>query len=203
MIIGFDFDNTIVSYDQLFHRVALEQGYIPADLPPNKLSVRNYLREQNQESVWTEMQGYVYGERMLEAETFPYAPQVLSALKSKGHQLLIISHKTKHPFLGKAYDLHAAARNWINHKLFHIESLESLFERENIYFEATKTDKIARIESCACEIFIDDLPEILLAETFPSGTKRFLFDPDSYHDTHQQKSWRSVTSWQHFAKELL
>ena len=32
MILGVDFDNTIVAYDSLFHRVALERGLIPADL---------------------------------------------------------------------------------------------------------------------------------------------------------------------------
>jgi len=42
--IGIDFDNTIVSYDTLFHRVALERGLIPISVPANKISVREYLR---------------------------------------------------------------------------------------------------------------------------------------------------------------
>ena len=45
MIIGLDFDNTIVSYDELFHRVALEGGLVPGDLPVRKEAVRDYLRE--------------------------------------------------------------------------------------------------------------------------------------------------------------
>lgn len=64
MRLGIDFDNTIVCYDELFHRVALEQGLIPADLPVNKSEVRNHLRRVGKEPLWTEMQGSVYGARM-------------------------------------------------------------------------------------------------------------------------------------------
>src|SRR5262245_43078397 len=44
MLIGVDFDNTIVSYDALFHRIATERDLIPADLPVNKTAVRDHLR---------------------------------------------------------------------------------------------------------------------------------------------------------------
>ena len=36
MIIGVDFDNTIVCYDKVFHVAAYEKGLIPADLPVSK-----------------------------------------------------------------------------------------------------------------------------------------------------------------------
>jgi len=32
-----------------------------------------------------------------------------------------------------------------------------------------------------CDVFVDDLPEILTAPGFPDGTRRILFDPDRYH----------------------
>ena len=44
MRIGLDFDNTIVSYDALFHRVAREQDVVPANTPVNKIAVRDHLR---------------------------------------------------------------------------------------------------------------------------------------------------------------
>ena len=44
MRLGLDFDNTIVCYDGLFHRVAREEGLIPAALPATKSDVRNHLR---------------------------------------------------------------------------------------------------------------------------------------------------------------
>ena len=45
MIFGFDFDNTIVTYDELFYKVAIENALIPAELPRSKLAVRDYSAE--------------------------------------------------------------------------------------------------------------------------------------------------------------
>ena len=59
MIIGLDFDNTIVSYDSLFHKVSVEQNLINEIFEVNKIKIRDYLRSVNKEDAWTEMQGYV------------------------------------------------------------------------------------------------------------------------------------------------
>lgn len=179
MRIGFDFDNTIVSYDTLFHKIALEQGVIEATIPINKLAVRDYLRATEREHFWTEMQGYVYGARMREADAFPGVIAAMQALKNQGHTLAIMSHKTKVPFLGKQYDLHQAAREWIKAHL--VAEGQPLIADEAIFFELTKEEKIARIAKFNCDVFIDDLPEILLAENFPKAIKRYLFDPERQH----------------------
>ncbi|MDE3060294.1 MAG: haloacid dehalogenase-like hydrolase, partial [Pseudomonadota bacterium] len=168
MRIGLDFDNTIVSYDALFHRVALENGHIPADLPVSKNAVRDHLRAQDKEHLWTEMQGHVYGARMQEAAMFPNAPEVIAQLRDAGHALFIISHKTRRPYLGPAYDLHGAAQEWIAAHL-------PLIPESSVFFHEKKEEKIGRIRSLACEAFLDDLPEILLHEAFPPQTKRYLF----------------------------
>src|SRR5262249_22819241 len=60
MLIGVDFDNTIVCYDELFHRVAVEQGLIPSTVPATKGEVRRDLEGRGLGDVWTELQGYVY-----------------------------------------------------------------------------------------------------------------------------------------------
>ena len=49
--VGIDFDNTIVCYDEIFHRVALERELIPRDTPKNKESVRDYLRQVGKEPI--------------------------------------------------------------------------------------------------------------------------------------------------------
>jgi hypothetical protein len=179
MLIGIDFDNTIVNYDGVFHRVAVEQGVVPQTLAPNKVAVRNWLREADKEELWTEMQGYVYGTRMNDAEAYPGVLAFLKWAKSAGIHVSIISHKTTHPFLGPRYDLHAAAREWI--ETFLRDQAGLLVAPENVYFETTKDAKWARIASTNSTHFIDDLPEILLAETFPASAKRILFDPDHHH----------------------
>ena len=63
MRIGIDFDNTIVSYDELFHKVAVEQALVPANIPKSKLAARDYLRKIDNEPVWTELQGLSMGHR--------------------------------------------------------------------------------------------------------------------------------------------
>lgn len=179
MRIGIDFDNTIVSYDGVFYRVAVEQDLVPPTLAKTKLAVRNWLREAGKEDVWTQMQGYVYGARMNDAEAYPGSLAFLGWARSAGLPVAIISHKTKYPFLGPQYDLHEAARGWV--ETFLRDGAGPLVTAENVYFETTKENKWARIASTESSHFIDDLPEILFADSFPSGVTRILFDPDSHH----------------------
>jgi hypothetical protein len=179
MHIGIDFDNTIVSYDGVFHRVALEQGLVPPTIDPTKLAVRDWLREKGKEDLWTEMQGYVYGARMADAEAYPGVLDFFSWARSAGIPVSIISHKTTQPFLGPRYDLHEAARTWI--ETFLRDEVGPLVALENVYFEATKESKWTRIATTASTHFIDDLPEILFAEVFPVGVTRILFDPENHH----------------------
>ena len=39
--LGIDFDNTIVIYDELFYKVALERNLIPINFSKNKLKIMN------------------------------------------------------------------------------------------------------------------------------------------------------------------
>ena len=194
MKLGIDFDNTIVSYDSLFYKVALEQSLIPKDIEPSKTHVRDYLREAGKENIWTEMQGYVYGARMDEAEAFPGVIKFMQWANNLGIELAIISHKTKHPFIGKQYDLHAAALGWIEKHLTHDK--DKCIKQDNIYFELTKDLKIKRVGEIACDIFVDDLPEILLATEFPKNTNKLLFDPllchQSLPDIYSVRSWEEI-----------
>ena len=43
MIIGLDFDNTIVSYDELFHKVSVEQNLIDKTFEVNKIKIRDFV----------------------------------------------------------------------------------------------------------------------------------------------------------------
>jgi hypothetical protein len=201
MRIGLDFDNTIVCYDTLFHRVALGQDVIPAGTPANKLAVRDHLRAAGRESIWTEMQGVVYGARMDEAQTYPGVIEFMRWAREVGHTVAIISHKTRHPFLGPQYDLHAAARSWISHHL--CEGGQALMPADRIFFELTKEEKLARIADFHCDLFLDDLPEILMADAFPSLTRRALFDPDGHHSQASVPGGLLVRSWQELSGLLM
>ncbi len=173
--IGIDFDNTMVCYDRVFHTAAVEMELIPASVAVNKIAVRDFLRAQGGEDDWIALQGEVYGKRMQAAEPFPGMIAFVQQAKAADLSLCIVSHKTRHPFKGPHSDLHEAARAWIHRHLG-----DGLISDELVYFELTKEAKLARIDNCDCETFIDDLPEILTAAAFPEHTNALLFDPANH-----------------------
>jgi len=195
MKLGVDFDNTIVSYDALFHRVASERQLIPEEIDKNKSEIRNYLRKIGKEHAWTEIQGYVYGFRMPEAVPFPGVKEQFLKFCSDGTDVFIISHKTRYPYLGKKYDLHEAASRWLEQEGFFNEQQIGM-RKDRVFFELTKESKLRRVERCNCTHFIDDLPEILMAQDFPTSVERLLFDPnDQYSDCSDYiriKSWNAI-----------
>lgn len=195
MLLGIDFDNTIVCYDALFHRVALEGGWIPADLPVNKTEVRNHLRAAGREPIWTEMQGRVYGARMAEASPYPGVKAFFLACRHAGIPVCIVSHKTRTPFLGEPHDLHDAALRWLAQEGFFDPSGIGL-TRDRVFFELTKQAKLERIGACACSHFVDDLPEFLGEAGFPPGVERILFDPNRLYGGEERfvrlESWDAI-----------
>ena len=200
MRIGIDFDNTIVSYDALFHRLALEKNLIPQNLPASKLAVRDHLRAVDKEELWTLMQGEVYGSRMGEAIAYPGFFNFAKKAQDSGHQLFIISHKTKYPFAGPNYDLHESAKCWIR-KTMPAHGIE-FNENTDAFFEITKEEKIARINNLDCDVFIDDLPEILAMPGFPIKTQKILFDCDEKY-TQEHTQFNSQSSWQNIENYIL
>ena len=100
MLIGLDFDNTIVCYDAVFHRLAVERGLIPARPPGDEEASAITCASIGREDDWTELQGIAYGPRIVEAEPFPGVHGFLARCRSRGVRVAIISHKTRHPYRG-------------------------------------------------------------------------------------------------------
>src|SRR5882757_3739935 len=154
MRIGIDFDNTIACYDGVFHAAALERGLIPSELG------RDHLNDAGRNDDFTELQGYIYGARMDLVAPYPGVAGFVASACKTGHELFVVSHKTRHPLLGPKYDMHAAARGFLStHGLMGEGALQ--IDPSRVFFELTKEEKIARAAVIRCEIFIDDLPEIL------------------------------------------
>ena len=194
MILGLDFDNTIIRYDELFHKVALEKGLIPANLPKEKNTVRDHLRANCAEDEWTIIQGEVYGDRIFEAAPYEGMYDMLLRLSSENIHLYIISHKTKTPYLGPKRDLHAAARKWLYSKNF-FDPKGLNWTEDQIFFEVTKERKVKRIIETGCTHFVDDLKEIL--ELLPNSIHKILFSPNGFTDVKNQNlsllnSWKAL-----------
>lgn len=199
MIIGIDFDNTIVCYDRVFHRVATERGLVPAEVPATKEHVRDYLRGCNCEKVWTELQGYVYAKGILGAEAFPGVFSFFQHARDLGIATFIVSHKTRHPFEGPKDDLHVAARSWLAGAGFFDNERIGL-SSDRVYFEPTKQRKLERIAELGCNVFIDDLPEFLVEPAFPQGVTKMLFDPWGLHAGIEGID--ACTSWEGISERL-
>jgi hypothetical protein len=198
MILGVDFDNTIVCYDALFHRVAVERGLIPFTLPARKNEVREFLRQNNREADWTELQGYVYGPRMVEAQPFPGVREFFTRAIGRGLPLYVISHKTRTAVRGPAYDLHQEARNWLAAQGF-FDPARVGFSPARVHFAATRPEKIRFIRESGCTHFIDDLEETFLEETFPKDVVKILFGvgrpPRGLPDVEVAEDWSRISNY--------
>lgn len=194
-MIGIDFDNTIVCYDDVFARVAVELGLVPPEVATSKTAVRDHLRAAGQEDRWTELQGTIYGPRMPDAPPFPGVLEFFRACRAAGVPVAIVSHRTRFPYLGERHDLHAAARDWLARHGFHDPAGIGL-PADRVFFEEAKEAKLARIAKVGCTHFIDDLPELLAHPLFPQDVRRILFDPHGEHavkpDIEVLASWHAA-----------
>ncbi len=188
MLVGLDFDNTIVCYDKAIARLADELFDLPSDLSRTKLALRDFLKQANREAEWTAFQGALYGPGMAYAEPFEQALQTIQALKHMGHSLCIVSHRSLRPYAGPAYDLHAAARAWADEWLANSD----LIANGLTHFYETREQKIAAIRDLGCNVFLDDLPEVLEDKHFPSTCWAILFDPVT---SHGQTKCQHVGHW--------
>lgn len=196
MLVGLDFDNTVVCYDALFHRLATERGLLPPQVPATKGQVRDYLRRAGREDLWTELQGIAYGPRMAEATPFPGVLEFLARCRDNDDRCVIVSHKTRYPYAGTDHDLHVAAREWLVTNGF-LDRARTGLSADHVYLELTKEAKLERIAELRCDVFVDDLPEFLAEPSFPPQTDRIWFAPANGEPAtdlpfRRAESWRAI-----------
>jgi hypothetical protein len=173
--IGIDFDNTIVCYDDIFLSAAKERGLLPADFAGSKKELRDAIRrESDGELAWQKLQSYVYSRGLDRALPFEGLEAFLARCREAGHEILIVSHKTEFGhFDSSRTNLRTAALSWLEERGFF--SKQFGLQRENVFFEPTRAEKIHRINAIDCGCFIDDLEEVFAEPAFPQRIKRILF----------------------------
>ena len=194
--IGIDFDNTIVFYDNLFHKIALEKKLISVDFPKSKILIRNFLRKNNKDELFTMIQAEVYGKRILEASPAPNVNLVIKELINLGWNVFIISHKSLYPYKGPKYDLHKSAMLWLDKNKF-FEDDNVGISRDKVYFNVTKEEKINKIDTLGCDYFIDDLPEIL--SLINKNTIKILYNPEN---NYKYDEYIILNKWKNLIKIL-
>jgi hypothetical protein len=174
--IGIDFDNTLAGYDGVFTRLAEEWGLLTPGHTHSKQQIRALARQKD-ELLWQRIQGEVYGLRMYQAEQFAGEDRFLSRCAAATDiEIFIVSHKTQFGHFDETFtDLREAARSWMRNQGFFGQYA---IAEQNLFFEATQEEKILRIASLECDIFIDDLAEVFEHPSFPENTRKILFSTE-------------------------
>lgn len=189
MIVGFDFDNTIVFYGDVFSRAALRHGYIPSGFSRAKNDIRDEMHRKGLFDEWTALQGEVYGSMMDCARLFPGVMECFRMLSEFGVSCYIISHKTRYAKKGIRYDLHESARKFIADSRLPISG-------DRVFFCPGQEEKIQCLTACACTHFVDDLPEVFADPAFPSSVKKLLLGAEKKNAPENHvipcEGWKAV-----------
>jgi hypothetical protein len=194
MRIGVDFDNTLVSYDRAFATVGKEMGFLPADFTGGKDAAKRWLyRERPDGYLWERLQGMVYGQRIDHAELHEGAAEFFRRCRAQtGWQVYVVSHKTvlaHHDPLQT--DLRASALGWMRRQGF-FEQRGFGLDTGQVFFEDTRDAKVRRIGELDCQIFVDDLPEVLGHADMPAGCRKILFATEHSGPFERAANWNEV-----------
>lgn len=201
LVLGIDFDNTIVDYGALMWEVASERGLIGRDHIKSKKAIRDSVRCLSEgELCWRRVQAVVYGDRMQEAQLMPGVGYLLLTCKRHGFPVYIISHKTELSNLGESdTNFRAAALAWLESFGF-FDSNGFGLERDNVFFHDTREAKIRRIKTLKVTHFIDDLEELFCEPSFPKDIVRIHFAP--LGPSSDSPMIHSFASWDEIAEYL-
>ncbi len=191
-LLGLDFDNTLVQYDNVFYQLATEKKIIDQSISPTKTAIRNYLRQKGLDHQFTSLQAEAYGPRILDAKPAPGMLEALQLLSKQSISMTLISHKTKTPYAGPPYLLREHAMEWLEkHGFF---SPPFSWNSETIYFASTKEEKIKAIGLRKCSHYVDDLPEII--KSLSPSTHGILYDPKKQYSSEncsQMSHWEQLS----------
>ncbi len=176
-VIGIDFDNTIVSYNDVMFETAMRKGWIDKGVKKNKKDIRNKIRQlPNGETKWQHLQSFVYGKGMERARLIEGVQEFFQKCRRRQIKICIVSHKTEWANKDRRVNLRKRALRWMRENgFFHRDGL-GLTESQ-VFFESTRQGKVDRIKDLGCTHFIDDLEETFLEESFPKDIKKFLYLP--------------------------
>ena len=194
MRIGVDFDNTLVCYDRAFAAVGKEAGLLPSDFSGGKDAAKRFLyRERPDGYSWERLQGLVYGQRIDHAEVYEGAAEFFRRCRERnGWQVYVVSHKTvfaHHDPLKT--DLRESALGWMRRRGFFAPDGFGL-EASRVFFEDTRDAKVRRIGELDCQIFVDDLPEVLGHAAMPAGCRKILFATEHSGPFERAANWTEV-----------
>ena len=177
-VCGLDFDNTIVTYDELLSTIARERGLIESEQIQTKRAIRDRIRALPEGEIeWQKCQAVLYGERIAEARLIDGAAAFINQCGEHGIPVHIVSHKTEYSrYDPSRINLRKAAMEWMTANRF-FDNAGLALDPGHVYFASTRREKACRIAELGCTHFIDDLEETFLEPAFPPATRRILYEP--------------------------
>ena len=95
-VIGIDFDNTVINYDHLFYKIAVQRQLIPVNTIENKRYVRDKIWQLPDGDIeWQKLQAIAYGSRISDASPSIGVIKFLQGCLARKFRVNIVSHKTE------------------------------------------------------------------------------------------------------------
>ena len=194
MRVGIDIDNTLICYDKA-SSLAKKTGF---DVPSSA--------SKQETKAWFHKHGYMknlqfFKVRFMENSSFwrtylrRCAHFIADAIR-QGHQLYLVSHKTKYPIKGHQVDLHEAAINFLSEQNIVCNQKPNTVPLNHVYFAQTLESKVQKIADLNLDFFIDDLLVVLTHEKFPETSRPIWFSSEKTCNNNPQiqrcESWVSI-----------
>jgi hypothetical protein len=197
--IGIDFDNTIISYDDVFCTAAKRCGLIRPEFSGSKQAVRDAIRLlPDGELAWQRLQGHAYGKGIGGAAMVAGVTTFLRRCRAEDCTVVVVSHKTEYGhFDPDRVNLRKAALDWMAGQ--GLLGGDHGIALADIYFESTRAEKLARIAALALTHFIDDLEEVLSDAAFPPDVERILFADGAQPAS---PSYISCSTWRDIERQV-
>jgi len=200
LVIGIDFDNTLVVYDELFQKLAEQRGVLAPPVPRGKKEIRDAIRQLPEGEIhWQRLQAAAYGPRIGEARLAEGVMEFLDRCRQESARVYVVSHKTLRAGYDETdTDLRQAAMNWMEaNGLFRDDG--SGLRPERVYFGSTRQEKIEYLRCLGCTHFIDDLEETFCEPSFPASVDKILYAPHTPDHTlpgvRVARSWKQINGY--------
>ena len=170
--IGVDLDNTIACYERVFEPIAQQMGLISERAEGwTKLQIRETLQKKRKERSLDAVAGRGLWPR--DATGLPPLSEfesIFSKQRRRGHEIWIVSHRSRRPAVGAPHDLWLSAFQWLN--TAGLLRPEGKVSRNRLLLAPTREAKVREIIRIGCTDFIDDLPEVFSHPLFPGKYSR-------------------------------
>ena len=194
--IGLDLDNTVIDYTPAYRAIAALVGLQKEFV--DRGSIRPLLRKSDDDDMeWQRFQALLYTDGLTFAQPAAGLSDFLNLCATLNVRVFIVSHKTATtPVQLGARDLRGPALAWLlNHGI-----VPGCVQEDDVYFCSTRAEKVQTIAAIGCEVFVDDLIEVLDHPDLPKDIMRFLCQLDapvfdSPASAVQPANFTSLTTW--------